>query len=140
MKLEDITAFTIHSSDPPCPTDSIEEFKNRYVDVPNEYLELISSATELELSHACGAYLRIYGMADAIDMDEGYSISDNLEGAVPIGDDGNSRAVFYWRGNKGSGAHLHSCDSMFPEDVIFVAPSLVSLVKDGVGAENLLLD
>ncbi len=139
MKINDITAFKVHSFDSASTEEELADYRRTYKEVPDEYPTLISSATEIELTHQCGAFLRIYGAAEAIEMDEGYSISENLHGAIPIGDDGNSRAVFYWHGDKGNGLYVCPYGSLFPEDTTFVASSLLSLVRDGVGVTALLV-
>lgn len=140
MKIDDILAFSINGFQPPSTTDEIAKLVKAYPTVPEEYLQLISSATEIELTHVSGAYLRIYGAVDAMDMDEGYDISDCLEGAIPIGDDGNSRAVFYWTGGQGKGLYVGFYSALFPEDVTYVSANLTTLLRDGVGAKALLIE
>lgn len=139
MQTKSISAFIIQSFSQPSTPESISRMQMKFHKVPSEYLELVSCASELELTHENGGFLRVYGADDAIEMDDGYDISENLEGAIPIGDDGNSRAVFYWTGILGWGLYTCSYGSLFPEDVVFIAPSLQSLLKDGIGADKLLV-
>ncbi len=140
MRIDNITAFTVQGFQSASMAGQIAELTRKYSGVPEEYTELIASATEIELTHACGAYLRIYGAVDAMEMDEGYDISECLEGAILIGDDGNSRAVFYWNGRHGKGLYMCSYSALFPEDVTYVSPNLTSLLRDGVGVHALLIE
>jgi hypothetical protein len=57
--------------------------------LPESFLRLFAEATELELSYR-GICLRLYGPTGCLEMDEAYSISRSVPGAITVGDNGDA--------------------------------------------------
>lgn len=125
--------FQVLAKGPPAEASSIEALNKHFGDVPEEYIETISDATEIELQHEQGRYIRIWGPAGCIEMDEGYDIRERISGAFPIGDDGGGRVIFYMQGTKGLGLYLVGYGNLDREDATFIAPSLREFLANGVG-------
>lgn len=112
--------------------------KRKYVSVPQDYIDLVSQATDLEIETDSGKYIRIWGPRGSLEMDEGYEISNIIPSAFPIGDDGGGRVLFYATGPHGFGLYLVGFGNLDIDDAIWVAPTLEALLcnSDGVGAFN----
>jgi hypothetical protein len=67
-------SYNILSNGPPATANEIDALIAHFRGVPQEYLDLVTEATELELQHNCGQYIRIWGPASCIEMNEGYGI------------------------------------------------------------------
>lgn len=107
----------------------------RFGSVPEQFIELVREATELEIQHDNGTYLRIWGPADCISMDEGYGISERIRGAVPVGDDGGGRVLFFMQGKGGAGLYVVGFGDLDADDAKWVAPNLNELLINAVGVE-----
>jgi len=123
---------------PPATNSQVSMLRTRYPSVPGEYLALIGEATEIELQHQNGQYLRIWGPDGCIEMDNGYNISKRIAGAVPIGDDGGGKVLFYMNGKKGFGVYHVGYGDLDAEDAVFAAPSLSALLEQAVGIDTLV--
>lgn len=123
------------ASQPGATTEQVTELKGRFSSVPEEYLKLVEEATEIELQHENGQYVRIWGPSGCIEMDEGYKISKRINGAIPIGDDGGGKVIFYMKGKRGDGLYHVGYGDLAAEDAVFTAPSLTAFLQQGVGMD-----
>jgi hypothetical protein len=69
-------------------------------------------------------------------MDEGYDISNRINGVIPIGDDGEGKVIFYMRGKRGDGLYHVSYGDLDAEDAVFAAPNLTAFLQHGVGMDS----
>ena len=129
-------SFTILASQPAASIAQVLRLKGRYPSIPDEYLTLVGEATEIELRHQGGQYLRIWGPDGCIEMGDGYDISKRIAGAIPIGDDGGGKVIFYMNGSTGFGLYHVGFGDLDAEDAIFAAPSLRALLEQSVGIES----
>jgi len=125
--------FKVLASRPAASGTDVSELKRRYPSVPDEYVTLVGEATEIELQHQAGQYLRIWGPDGCIEMDNGYGISKRIASAIPIGDDGGGKVILYMNGKKGFGLYHVGHGDLDAEDAIFAAPNLSALLEQGVG-------
>jgi hypothetical protein len=123
------------ASTPAASQDCLETLRERYVDIPEEYLRLMEKASELELSIR-GRYLRIWAPSGCIDQDEGYGISRRMPGAILIGDNGGGRVLFYWDGPKGHGLYSAGYGDLDPDDARWVACTLEAVLCEGHGVQD----
>jgi len=97
-------------------------------DIPNEYLALVGEATEIELLHANGQYLRIWGPAGCREMDQAYDIRRRIPGALPIGDDGGGSVLMYAVGHNGFGVYKVGFGCLDADELNWVGVSLCELL------------
>src|SRR6185369_7258959 len=90
------SSFRVLASLPAASSEQVSLVKSQYPAMPFEYLNLVRQATEIELEHHSGKYIRIWAPSGCFDMDSGYDISNRIAGAIPIGDDGGGRGSFTW--------------------------------------------
>lgn len=124
------------ASQPGATAEQVTELKDRFPAVPDEYVKLVEEATEIELQHENGQYVRIWGPRGCIEMDEGYNISKRIAGAIPIGDDGGGKVLFYMNSKEGFGLYHVGYGDLDAEDAIFTAPSLSALLEQAVGIDT----
>ncbi len=101
----------------------------RYPSIPKAFLGLFAEATELELSYR-GIYLRFYGPEGCVEMDEAYSISEQVPGAIPVGDNGGGEAILVIPEGPTSGIHRADYSDLDPDALSYVAPSLEALLLE----------
>jgi hypothetical protein len=108
----------------------------KFGSVPDEFLEMVREATEIEIQHDNGTYLHFWGPSACIELDEAYEISKRIKGAFPIGDDGGGRVIFYMDGKHGFGIYLVGFGDLDADDAIWVAASLSDLLTGAKGIET----
>ena len=128
--------FTVLASLPAATQSQLMQMSGHFPSVPDEYLDLVGEITELELQHENGQYLRIWGPDGCIEMDNGYYVSKRIAGAVPIGDDGGGKVIFYMNGREGFGLYHVGYGDLDAEDAIFTAPSLLALLEQAIGIDT----
>ena len=69
-------------------------------------------------------------------MDHAYGISKRIAGAIPIGDDGGGKVIFYMNGKKGFGLYHVGYGDLDAEDATFAAPNLSALFELGAGVDT----
>lgn len=90
------------------------------------------------MKHSNGQYIRIWGPAGCIEMDEGYGIRRRIPGAFPVGDDGGGHVIFYQNGKDGFGLYHVGYGNLVGDDAIWIAPTLADLLTKGKGIERLI--
>ncbi|WP_106766533.1 1,3-beta-glucan synthase regulator [Paenibacillus faecalis] len=131
--------FRIDASQGPSTEREIElllEFSS--ITVPNDYLDIIRLATEIEISVAKEVYIRIWGATGCTEMNEAYQIQQYIPNSLAIGDDEGGRALIYLSGSKGFGLYIIGFGNLDIEDAVFIAPTLEDLLTKNIGIDNLL--
>ena len=77
--------------------------------IPQDYIDFIKTMSEVEILVSGKRYIRIWGAEGCLELNEAYCIKQFLPGALAIGD-----------------------------EVQYVAPSLSSLLIDGIGISKLM--
>jgi hypothetical protein len=121
---------------PPASSDQVSRLIAAYPTVPDEYLSVVKEATEVELQHQSGQYVRIWGPDGCIKMDDSYDISKRIASAIPIGDDRGCKVIFYMNGEKGFGLYHVGYGDLDADDAVFAAPSLSDLLEHAVGLDT----
>ncbi len=127
----------ILAASPPASEADIQLARARYGELPADYVELVRYATQLEMLFDDEQYLRVWGPLGTIDQDDGYSISKRIRGAIPFGDDGGGRFLFFGVGDRGQGVYLCGYGSIAQEDAIWIATSLSELLTDPASIDRL---
>lgn len=128
--------FTVLATQPAATAEQISALTDYFGSVPPEYVDLICEATELELQHQKGQYVRIWGPLGCMEMDEGYSIRQRISDAVPIGDDGGGHVIFYADGKCGHGLYHVGYGNLDQDDAIWIVPSLYAFLTKAEGVET----
>jgi len=113
--------------------DDITCMTGRLGDAPPQFLELLREATEIEVQHASGIYLRFWGPRGCVEMDAAYGIHKRIPGAFPIGDDGGGRVLLFMEGRNGFGLYLVGYGDLDADDALHVVSTLGELLTDGTG-------
>jgi hypothetical protein len=129
-------SFIVLASQSPANDRQIATLVAAYPAVPNEYILLVKEATEIELQRDGSQYLRIWGPDGCIEMDTAYDISKRMPGAIPIGDDGGGRVLFYMDGKKGFGLYHVGYGDLDADNAVFAGPSLSALLGRGMGMDT----
>lgn len=130
------SSFRVLAGAPAADPSQIATLQQHFGTVPAEYLETVGEATEIEIQHGGGQYIRIWGPGGCVEMDEGYSIRQRIPDAFPIGDDGGGRVIFYQEGKSGPGLYHVGYGDLDREDAVFIASSLTDFLTKSVGIES----
>jgi hypothetical protein len=128
--------YRILARQPGVNNAQVVELKNSFPSIPAEYLQLIGEVTELELEYTTGQYIRIWGPEGCFEMDSGYDISKYIPGAIPIGDDGGGRVIFYLQDKKPPGLYHVGYGNLDANDAVYLAPNLTALLRDAIGIDT----
>ncbi len=122
---------------PPATLSEIDQLSARFTHVPAEYIDLITSATEIEfkLIGDKKRYFRIWGPEGCLEFDIAHMISTTMPDSLPIGDDGSGRCILYMYGKSGWGLYLSDLAVLDPGRATFTAPSLKELLITGTGID-----
>ena len=120
-------AVRILNNKPGAHSTEIAAMRRRYPGLPRVFIELFAEATEIELSYR-GKYLRFYGPTGCAEMDDAYGISKLIPGAIPVGDNGGGESIIVIPQGSAAGLHRVGYGALTPEDLLFVAPTLESLL------------
>jgi len=125
--------FRILAKSKPADECDIILLVNKFGHVPEQFLELVREATEIEIQHENGIYLRFWGPKGCVEMDDGYAISQRIAGAISIGDDGGGRVVFYMDGKSGFGLYIVGYGAIDADDATWITATLEELLVDAKG-------
>ena len=80
--------FTIDTKEEAANQDAIEQLKSfSTINIPEEYIEIIMYATEIEISVQKSIYIRIWSPEGYIELNEAYKIQESFPESLAIGDD-----------------------------------------------------
>jgi len=136
-KMADISnRFRVLAAESAASRADKEALCRHFENATEEYLELIDEATNIELEHADGQYLRFWGPSLCIEMDVGYGMRKRMGNIFPIGDDGGGRVIFYGKGKNGQGLHFVGYGDLDIEDATFFSTSLEQFLRTADGIEK----
>ena len=104
------------------------------IDVPQEYIQIVRQATDIEILVNNRCYIRIWSPLGCVEMNEAYSINRRIPNSLAIGDDEGDRAILYANGKMGFGLYLVEFGNLDLNDAIYISPSLTKLLIDGEGS------
>ena len=108
------------------------------IEIPQDYLDIISNRTEIEISVRGEKYIRIWGAVGCIDMNEAYHIQDYIPCSLAIGDDEGGNALIYATGEKEFGLYIIAFNDLDEEEMLYVADSIGDLLLYNNGIEVIL--
>ena len=127
--------FSLLQYQGPANSHEIDQLVAKYPHIPQEYVELVGDATEIELGWHGRQYLRVWGPEGCCDTDEGYGFSKYIEGAIPVGDNGGCDALVYMEGTRGWGLYLVDYGFIERSEAKWIAASLSDLLGKGEGVD-----
>ncbi len=107
------------------------------ISIPTEFIELIRSGSEFEILVKGDVYIRIWGAAGCLEMNEAYEVQDNIGDSLAIGDNEGGSALMYMTGPKGFGVYMAEFGCLDADEAVFIAPSLHELLVNNVGIDRL---
>jgi len=144
--MTNMTFFKLHNKfrldvyKPASNNSDISEMKNHFKDItiPDEYIVFVSQMAEAEILVMGESYIRIWGAAGCVEMNDVYNIQKYIPNSLAIGDDEGGKVILYVSGQNGYGLYQVGFGNLDANDAEFISPSLTELLIYGVGADNFL--
>lgn len=130
------SSFQILAQRPPATRDEINALVAYFKAVPREFIELARQATILELGYQRKQYIRFAGPSDSIETCNAHDFHRWMPGAIPIGDDGCDKVLFYARGHHGYGLYHVGFGNLDLNDAVWIAPTLEAFLTKATGIET----
>jgi hypothetical protein len=130
------SSFAILAKGRPATKEQIDAAANHFGNLPQEFIEMVGDATDVEIQHQNGQYIRIWGPVTCVEMDQANEICKYIPGAIPIGDDGGGHVIFYANGGSGHGLYYVGFGNLGLEDAVWVAATLGELLTKAVGIDK----
>ncbi|MDO8225827.1 SMI1/KNR4 family protein [Bacillus cabrialesii] len=131
--------FSIDAQEPAANIEEIESLREfSPINVPSDYIDIVSEATEVEISVDGEKYIRIWSPTGCIEMNDSYEIQEYIPESLAIGDDEGGNALIYLDGNEGFGLYIVGFGDLDAEEAVKVAPSLSDLLINNAGIESIL--
>lgn len=128
--------YRIDASKPASNNKEIEKLvKFSNINIPEDFLEVIRELTDVEINVDGEKYIRIWGADRCIDMNEAYSIQDNIPNSLAIADDEGGNALIYTTGDQGFGIYVIAFNDLDIDELQYVAGSLSDLLINNVGID-----
>lgn len=128
--------FSVDVKHPPASEGEIGKLRNfSPIDVPEEYIDIVREATEVEIKVKDEMYIRIWSPLGCIEMNEAYFVQKYLPKSLAIGDDEGGGALVYLDGKNGFGVYLCRFADLDINEAIKIAPSLKDLLVNNIGID-----
>lgn len=127
-------SFRVEATEPPSTRSEIQQLQLfSSIEIPKEYVSIITDVTEVEILVQESKYLRIWSASGCIEMNQEYEIQRYIPSSLAIGDDEGGSAFLYMNGKKGFGLYKLGFGDLDPDDAEYVASSLFELLIEGIG-------
>jgi hypothetical protein len=131
--------FTIASSQPPSSEKAITSLQAfSEINVPTDYLDFIRQVTEVELQVSKQMYIRIWGAAGCLELNEAYHIQKYIPNSLAIGDNEGGSALVYLTGTNGFGLYIIGFGDLDANEAVFITTSLEDLLVRNIGIDTIL--
>lgn len=99
--------FSVDAQEAPANEEEIKSLTEfSPINVPSDYLDIVSEATEVEINVSGEKYIRIWSPAGCVEMNESYEIQDYIPDSLAVGDDEGGNALIYFEGKGGFGLYI----------------------------------
>lgn len=105
--------------------------------LPDDYLELLQEASEVEILVNGIDYVRFWGADGAVEMNTAYEIQRHLPGALAIGDDEGGKAFILMDGLSGAGLYRVPFGALATEEAVYISGSITGLLVHGEGIDRI---
>jgi hypothetical protein len=130
------SSYKLLAKGPPATQEQIDAAVTHFGTLPQEFIDLVREATDVELQHQNGQYVRIWGPVGCVDMDEANEIRKYIPESFPIGDDGGGHVIFYGKGDSGEGLYHVGFGNLGMEDAVWIANTLGCFLVHAKGVET----
>jgi hypothetical protein len=131
--------FSIDAMEAPATEEEISELRKfSPITVPDEYIELMRQAAELEIKVKQKRYIRVWSPRGCMEMNAAYRIQNYIPGSLAIGDDEGGNALLYCNSDEGFGLYSVSFSDLDICETTFIAHALYDLFVNNVGVGKLL--
>lgn len=131
--------FSVDAQEAPANEEEIKSLTEfSPINVPSDYLDIVSEATEVEINVSGEKYIRIWSPAGCVEMNESYEIQDYIPDSLAVGDDEGGNALIYFEGKGGFGLYIVGFGDLDAEEAVKVAASLNDLLINDIGIEKIL--
>lgn len=128
--------FRVDVSQPATSKSDLYELKQfSKIELPRDFVSLVSQMTEIEILVDNHKYFRIWSPLGCIQMNEGYKIQNYIPNSLAIGDDEGGSALVMMTGNKGFGLYKVDFGDLDADSAEYISASLEELLIKGIGAE-----
>jgi len=103
------------------------------IEVPQDYIEIVREATEVEICVDGKMYIRIWSPLGCIEMNKAYDIQKYLPNSLAIGDDEGGMALIYLDGEDGFGLYICDFGDLDIKEAVKIAPTLEDLLVHDIG-------
>ena len=105
------------------------------VQVPEIYLRIVREMTDVEILVNQRKYVRIWGPARVLEMNEAYEVQKNIPASLAIGDDESGSALILMTGSRGFGFYKVGFGDLDVGDASYIASSLEDFLLNAIGVE-----
>lgn len=105
------------------------------VTVPDIYLRIVREMTDVEILVNQRKYVRIWGPARVLEMNEAYEVQKNIPSSLAVGDDEGGSALILMKGGHGFGLYKVGFGDLDVDDASYIAPSLEEFLINAVGID-----
>lgn len=131
--------FLVDEIEPPATLEEIERLqKFSNIDIPLDFIELMSLGTEIEIKVKNEIYIRFWGPAGCVDMNEAYQVRKYFPNSLAIGDDEGGGALIYLLGVDGFGIYYSRFSDLDIEGAVKISSSLTEFLIENEGVDTLL--
>lgn len=128
--------FRIDAYEDPSTEDEIVELRKvSSIPVPDDYLGMIRRMASAEILITEYTYIRIWGAADAVEMNDANAIQRYFPVSLAIGDDEGGNALVLTDGKHGFGLYKCNFGDLDPKSAEFIAATLADFLIRGVGLD-----
>jgi hypothetical protein len=112
------------------------------IEIPQDYLDLISKQQEIEMQVAGEYYLRLWDVDRCIDLNQAYNIQEDIPTSLAIGSDGGGSVLIYMNIDNNFGLYLAPLACLYEpaDDCEYIAPSLERFLVFAEGIDAYLRD
>lgn len=130
-KLSIHPSLSIASSERPSTPEEIESLQSfSPIQIPEEYINLISYATEIEFTSSDCCF-RVWGASGCIEMNRAYDVQQYIPYGLGIGDNEAGSILVYLQKESTSGLYLISLSNLDADDALLISSSLDELIYQG---------
>ena len=131
--------FSVDEIESPATLEEIEMLqKFSKIDIPLDFIELMSLGTEIEIKVKNEMYVRFWRPSGCIDMNEAYEVQKYFPKSLAIGDDEGGGALIYMLGKDGFGIYYSRFSDLDIEEAVKITSSLTEFLVENEGVDILL--
>lgn len=127
--------FKIYAFQGPSTLESISKLVLfSAIPVPQEFLDIIKTKTEIEICVGNKKFIRIWGADGCIEMNQAYEIQKYIPNSLAIGDDEDGNAIIYVVMDEKVSVYSIAFNDLEIDEMIYISKTLEDFLvrKDGL--------